>query len=145
MSFIELTEPALETSIDYHDQCQIQNVSFEESEPLIYIQDYSIYKILRNVTSEPAQQTKITSFLRDNSKLVDLIQDGFNVLKKITNSCVFSLWLSQDPEEDWDVLFLNVEANLDLDESLEIEDEIFDDWYGHLSSDIRMKFNYRVI
>lgn len=105
----------------------------------------SIDNLLASVDYSDDQKEQIIEFLQANEAIINVLEGGMTVLKQRFSQRSLKLVFFEDPEEGRDKLILIVKANLDLDEALDLEDKIFDEWYVNLETSMSMMLNYLVV
>lgn len=112
---------------------------------LLNEREKEISSLLRQCKSRGSEKNNIISFLRSHPELIEVLIEGIDVVRSIAAPSEVILRYFEDIEEGRDKILLSFKCDIDVDAELDIEDKIFDSWYGDLKPDIMMMFNYEVV
>ena len=87
---------------------------------------------------------KIFKFLKDNNDLMRILKLAPYYIKNVLGSCPLYLELHNDPEENWDELFIIIKTPLGPENALEKEKKLFDIWFSNIINKVGNRLNYAV-
>lgn len=92
-------------------------------------QKHKIYETLKYFTIK-GEERELLKFIQ-NKNLMSYIKEGRTQVQKVFGSSIqqISLEVCEDPEEDFSILLMTLEINLSVDDSLELLDQLQDDWF----------------
>jgi len=85
----------------------------------------------------------IVEFLSQNRDLMEYLLDAPAKIREIFGDDVkLELELHTDPEENWDELFIVIVTSVSPKEVIEMERQLFKEWFGKIVDKIGGRLNY---
>jgi hypothetical protein len=111
--------------------------------PSIYMERMSSITGLKG-TFNFIDSQKVSSFLFENFFLVDIIEEGYPIIKEIFGVLPLCLELHEDPEEDFRELFLIIKSSNSPQDDLELLNKLDESWFLDVLDKTDNKFNITV-
>jgi len=85
----------------------------------------------------------IVEFLQSNTDLIDVLLTGYDHIKCVVGEAEIWLELYHDPEiEGWDTLFIIIRKDLSVEDTIKLEDKLFNEWFINIIDKVATRLNY---
>jgi len=127
---------------------ELQSLKF----PDIYIEDwneensvylqpqYLIDYLSRIYIFENPQE--IREFLLLNNDLIEILISGYEHIRRIFGDFPIYLEFYQDPEENWNGLFIVIKTNYTDEKAIELKNKLFKEWFVHVIDKVGTRLNF---
>lgn len=87
---------------------------------------------------------EIIQFLLSNKDLIEILLEAHKYIFKIFGKVPIYLELHQDPEEDWDELFVVISSMETAEQIIELEERLFKTWFDKIIKKVGNRLNFSI-